>query len=229
MATAPTRQEIAPVSRRLAVVADRLARVYGVPQRRRRDPLSELVMTVLSQATSDLNSGRAYRDLTTAFPTWEAASRAGARRITRAIRVGGLARTKGRRIAAILDAVRRREGCLDLRSLRRLSPVEADRRLCGLPGVGRKTRACVLLFACGHPAFPVDTHVHRIVRRLGLVPDRASAEAAHDRLAPAVPAQRALDLHLNLIRLGREVCRPRDPRCAACPLRRVCLHAREAA
>ena len=213
------------LSQRLSVIAERLAGAYGRPRRRRSDPLSELIGTVLSQNTSDVNSGRAWRSLRAAFPSWAAVARARPPAIERAIRAGGLARTKSRRIRLVLRAVREREGSYDLRSLRGLSLAAAQQRLLGLPGVGPKTRACVLLFACGLPAFPVDTHVHRIVRRLGLVGERASAEAAHARLEPAVPPARALDLHLNLIRLGRELCRPRAPRCERCPLHRLCPHA----
>jgi len=219
---------MARLSRRLSVIAERLSRVYGRPRRRRSDPLSELIETVLSQNTSDVNSARAFRSLRAAYPTWAAVARAPAAGIERAIRGGGLARTKSRRIRLVLRAVREREGRYDLTSLRGLPLAAAQERLLGLPGVGPKTRACVLLFACGLPAFPVDTHVHRIVRRLGLVEARASAEAAHARLEPAVPPSRALDLHLNLIRLGRELCRPRAPRCERCPLRRLCPHAANA-
>lgn len=210
-------------------LARRLAVRYGVPSRRRADPLDVLIETVLSQNTSDVNSGRAFRSLKAAWPSWPLAAQAPRPALERAIRSGGLARLKSRRILQVLAALRRREGSYDLRVLRRLSPSAAERRLAGLPGVGPKTRACVLLFGCGHPAFPVDTHVHRIVRRLGLAPERASAEQAHARLAPAVPPRGALGLHLNLIRLGRELCRPRQPLCGACPLRRVCAYARRAA
>ncbi|MBI3932521.1 MAG: endonuclease III [Acidobacteria bacterium] len=222
-----------PLRRRLLTVARRLSTVYGRPRRRRSDPMDTLVETVLSQNTSDVNSARAFRSLKAAFPTWEAMARARPARLERAIRVGGLARTKSRRLVRLLADLRarggespRRGGDFDLRGLRRLPRAEADASLRGLTGVGPKTRACVLLFACGQPAFPVDTHVHRIVRRLGLVPDGATAERAHALLDPAVPAMRALDLHLNLIRLGREVCRPRAPRCLACPLRSHCRFAR---
>lgn len=219
----------AALSRRLADVDRRLARTYGRPRRSRRDPLDTLVETVLSQHTSDVNSGRAFASLKGAFPTWERAAAAPQPALEDAIRVGGLARVKSVTIARLLAEVRRREGGYDLRPLQRLPHADACERLAGLPGVGPKTRACVLLFACGQPAFPVDTHVHRIVRRLGLVPDRASAAAAQGALEPATPAEHALPLHLNLIRLGREVCRPREPRCPACPLRPVCAHAKEAA
>jgi endonuclease-3 len=220
------RASLPPLTRRLSNVADRLAGVYGRPRRRLTDPLSDLIGTVLSQNTSDLNSGRAYRSLRAAFPTWAAVARARPRDVERAIRVGGLARTKSRRIVSILRDVRAREGRYDLGSLRRLDHAAADGRLRGLRGVGPKTRACVLLFAAGHPAFPVDTHVHRIARRVGLVPETANAERTHAILEPVVPEGRALDLHLNLIRLGREICRPSSPRCPRCPLRAVCRHAR---
>jgi len=217
-----------PLRRELLAIARRLGRQFGVPRRRLTDPLDELIQTVLSQNTSDLNSGRAFRSLKAAFPTWDGLARARPAAVEEAIRVGGLARTKSRRILQILAAVRRREGGFDLRRLRRLDPPGARRRLEGITGVGPKTQACVLLFACRKPAFPVDTHVHRIVGRLGLVPPRASAARAQALLEPHVPEARALDLHLNLIRLGREVCRPRAPQCGRCPLRRRCAHAREA-
>jgi endonuclease-3 len=217
------------LARRLDGIARRLAARYGVPRCRLDDPLDALIQTVLSQNTSDLNSGRAFRALKAAYPSWPEAARARPAALERAIRTGGLARLKSRRILRILALLREREGRLDLRSLRRAAPAEAEARLRGLPGVGPKTRACVLLFGCGHPAFPVDTHVHRIVRRLGLVPERAGAERAHALLAPRVPVARALDLHLNLIRLGRELCRPRAPLCARCPLRATCTFGRRAA
>jgi endonuclease-3 len=142
--------------------------------------------------------------------------------------VGGLARLKSRRILGLLREVRRREGRYGLARLRRLGAAEARRSLEGLRGVGPKTRSCVLLFACQKPAFPVDTHVHRIMGRMGLVPAGASAEKTQALLEPHVPPARALDLHLNLIRLGREVCRPRRPLCPLCPLRRRCREGRRA-
>jgi endonuclease-3 len=207
---------------RLAALGARLRARYGRPRRRRSDPLDELVRTVLSQNTSDLNSERAFRSLTDAFAGWDAVACASPARVEAALRSGGLARVKSARILELLRRVRAREGGYHLRALRRLDPHAADERLRGLPGVGPKTRACVLLFACGHPAFPVDTHVHRIVLRLGLVPPRTTAARAHELPAPAVPPRHALDLHLNLIRLGREICRPRAPRRAECPLIYYC-------
>jgi endonuclease-3 len=223
MARAAAPRRAAPaLERRLLRIADRLARAYGRPRRGRSDPLDSLIETVLSQNTSDVNSGRAFASLKAAFPTWQKAAVARPRALERAIKSGGLARTKSRRILKLLAAIREREGRLDLAGLRRLDAAAADARLRGLPGVGPKTRACVLLFALGKHAFPVDTHVHRLARRLGLVPERSSAEAAHELLAPAVREGRALDLHLNLIRLGREVCRARSPLCGACALGPLC-------
>src|SRR5262245_45431285 len=153
---------MASLSRRLAQVAERLAAAYGRPRRRLSDPLDTLVETILSQNTSDRNSLRAFESLKRTFPSWGRLARAHPERVERAIRGGGLARIKSRRLLAVLQAVKAREGRHDLRVLRRLAPQAAAERLAGLPGVGPKTRACVLLFACGHPAFPVDTHVHRI-------------------------------------------------------------------
>ncbi len=223
-AAPPPRPEATTRGARLSRVAQRLAARYGRPRRPRRDPLDELLLTILSQATSDLNCERAYASLRAAFPTWAAVASAPRAEVEEAIRSGGLGRLKSARLQAVLRALAAREQGYDLRGLRRLTPAAAEARLRGLPGVGPKTRACVLLFACGLPAFPVDTHVHRIVRRLGLVPARAGAARAQALLEPHVPARHdvALGLHLNLIRLGRELCRPRAPRCADCPLRREC-------
>jgi endonuclease III len=219
---AAPRRAARTLEQRLRMLADRLAGVYGRPRRAAGDPLDCLVETVLSQATSDTNSARAFLALKEAFPSWERAAEARPRALEHVIRSGGLARMKSRRIHAMLRAVRAREGRYDLGALRRLPVAAAEARLVGLPGVGPKTRACVLLFALRKHAFPVDTHVHRLARRLGLVPARSSAEAAHALLAPAVARGRALELHLNLIRHGREVCRARQPRCGACALRAAC-------
>jgi endonuclease-3 len=218
-----------PLRSRLKRVADGLARRWGRPRRALAPPLDALVETILSQNTSDLNSGRAFAALRAAYPRWDAAARARVASLERVIRPGGLAHIKSRRIHLALLAVKRRAGRYDLGMLRRLPPGAAEDFLRGLPGVGPKTRACVLLFGCGHPAFPVDTHVHRIARRAGLVPPRASAERAHEILGAAVPAGRHLDLHLNLIRLGRELCRPGVPRCGECPIRGECRHGSRAA
>jgi endonuclease-3 len=219
----------APLEIRLRRIADRLASHHGRPRRRLARPLDTLVETILSQNTSDTNSGRAFAALKAAYPSWERAARAPVARLERVIRHGGLAATKSRRIRLVLAAVKARSGRYDLSWLRRMDPAAADGWLQGLPGVGPKTRACVLLFACGHPAFPVDTHVHRIARRAGLIAARTTAERAHLVLGAAVPPGRHLDLHLNLVRLGRERCRARAPECRGCPIRPQCDHGRRAA
>jgi endonuclease-3 len=186
------------------------------------DPLDELVLTVLSQHTSDLNAERAFASLRTAFPTWEDVVAAPVPLLTDAIRAGGLANTKAPRIQAILRAIHEREGAYDLSVLTTLADREARVYLTSLPGVGPKTAAVVLSFALGRDAIPVDTHVHRTSRRLGLVPMKASAEAADRLLHELVPDGLRTPLHVALIRLGREICKAPTPRCGVCPLRDLC-------
>ncbi|HKQ97966.1 MAG TPA: endonuclease III, partial [Candidatus Polarisedimenticolia bacterium] len=185
-----------------------------------------LVLTILSQNTSDTNSERAFDALKARFPDWEAAARAPRRAIEAAIRPGGLARTKSRVIRDVLTAIEAERGSFDLGFLGRLPVAEATRWLTGHRGVGEKTAACVLLFALGRPAFPVDTHVHRVTRRLGWLPGDADPDEAHRRLAALVPARRYYEVHVNLVTLGRRTCRARRPACESCPLRPECRHAR---
>jgi len=183
--------------------------------------LEELVLTVLSQHTSDVNAGRAFDSLRTAFPSWEDVVRAPTRVVADAIRSGGLADTKAPRIQAILREVAER-GAFDLSFLAGLSDDEARAELMSLPGVGPKTAAVVLSFSLGRDAMPVDTHVHRVTRRLGLVPQKASAERADRILHDLVPEGLRTPLHVALIRLGREICKAPTPRCAICPLKDIC-------
>jgi endonuclease-3 len=215
----------APTSsrRRVRAVHRRLLRRFG-PLRppRRTDPLEELILTILSQNTSDANSGRAYAALRERFPTWEALAAARPAEVARAIRVGGLANVKAPRILAVLREIRRRQGRLDLSWMHRAGDAEVTGYLRSLPGVGPKTAAIVLAFSLGRPALPVDTHVHRVVRRLGLVPPRASAEAAHRVLEGLAPPELKVELHVGLIRLGREICKAGRPRCERCPLADLC-------
>ncbi|HSL09879.1 MAG TPA: endonuclease III [Actinomycetota bacterium] len=186
------------------------------------DALDELILTVLSQHTSDLNAERAFRSLRAAFPTWTDVVAAPVPLLTDTIRAGGLANTKAPRIQAILRAVHDREGAYDLSSLRAMSDGQARAYLTSLPGVGPKTAAVVLSFALGRDAIPVDTHVHRTSRRLGLVPTKTSAEAADRLLHALVPDGSRTSLHVALIRLGREICKAPTPRCHVCPLRDLC-------
>lgn len=212
-----------PDRRRLHTIVRRLERRFGALEPpRATDPLEELVWTVLSQHTSDANAERAFRALRVAFPTWERVLAARTPELARAIRSGGLANTKAARIRAILCEIAEREGRLDLSRLRGMPDEEVRAYLTRLPGVGPKTAAVVMAFALGRDAIPVDTHVLRVSRRLGLVPAKASAERAHDLLHELVPDALKTPLHVGLIRLGREVCVARRPRCGECPLADLC-------
>jgi endonuclease-3 len=206
---------------------DALHRLYGTPRIRRRPPLDELVLTILSQNTSDTNRDRAFAALRRRFPTWEAVAMAPRERIEEAIRPGGLARIKSAVIRDTLRAIRSERGRLDLEFLRRLPAAEALGWLRRFRGVGEKTAACVLLFSCGLTAFPVDTHIHRVTRRLGWIPNSSDAAKAHRRLADLIPVRRYLTAHVNLITLGRRLCRPSRPQCPACPLRGQCRFSRK--
>ncbi|MCS6817839.1 MAG: endonuclease III [Blastocatellia bacterium] len=209
-------------------ILEHLKATYGTPRLRRdRDPLDTLIETVLSQSTNDRNRDRAFARLKARFPTWEAVRRAPTREIAAAIRVGGLARIKSARIKRILQEIERRTGALDLSVLCRMPLDEALEFLRSLDGVGPKTAACVLLFACGRPVFPVDTHIRRVAGRLGLIPPRCSDERAHEQLGRLIPTRHYYAAHINLIRLGRDVCRPRNPRCEACCLVQYCAYAHE--
>jgi endonuclease III len=209
--------------RRVRAIVRRLERRFGalVPPRA-ADPLDELILTVLSQHTSDVNADRAYASLRAAFPTWAAVVDAPEPAVADAIRSGGLANTKAPRIQAILLEVHDREGAYDLSRLRDVSDADARAYLTSLPGIGPKTAAVVLSFALGRDAIPVDTHVHRVARRLGLVPPKATAEQADRLLHDLVPEGLRTRLHVGLIRLGREICKAPTPRCNVCPLKELC-------
>ncbi|HEY6565937.1 MAG TPA: endonuclease III [Actinomycetota bacterium] len=187
------------------------------------DPLDELVLTVLSQHTSDLNAERAFADLRAAFPDgWQQIVDASSGQVADAIRHGGLANSKAPRIQSILREIRDREGAFDLSRLRAMGDGEARAYLMSLPGIGPKTAAVVLSFALGRDAIPVDTHVHRVTKRLGLIPPKASAERADRVLHDLVPDGLRTPLHVAFIRLGREICKAPTPRCAQCPLKDLC-------
>jgi len=209
-----------------AEVHDRLRKHYGeAPPRPLQDPLSELIQTVLSQNTADVNSDRAYASLLERFGgDWEAVRAAPVDQIADAIRHGGLAEIKAARIKSILDEIAQRAGELDLGFLRELPLDEGRAFLRALGGVGPKTAACVLLFACGKPAMPVDTHVHRVSQRIGLVPPKANPEQANTLLEEMVDPELVYSFHMQLIRHGREICKAQRPRCAACPVLALCVY-----
>jgi endonuclease III len=201
----------------------RLLDSYGAPPPQApADPLRELITTMLSQHTSDVNSARAFAALLQRFGSLDAVRRAAVEEIEAAIRSGGLARTKAPRIKRVLEQLHSERGRLDLDFLGELPVSEARRYLTSLGGVGPKTAACVLLFALGKPAIPVDTHVHRVSRRLGLIGPRASAQQAQLLLEAIVPPDQAYNFHVNLIRHGRRTCRAQRPLCTACPLEDIC-------
>jgi endonuclease III len=200
-----------------------LKRSYGpLDPGRRLEPLEELVLTILSQNTSDVNSGRAFSALRGRYPTWESLASARARDLARVIRPGGLSNVKAPRILAVLREIQTREGDFDLSWMRDASDREVMEYLTSLTGVGPKTAACVLAFSLGRPSLPVDTHVHRVASRLGLVPPRATAAQAHALLEAAVPPRLRVSMHVGLIRLGREICKAGRPLCEACPLQDLC-------
>jgi endonuclease III len=204
-------------------VNQRLLDHYGRPQwAATYAPLDELVGTILSQHTSDINSDRAFASLKHAFGTWEAVRDAPVEELIDAIRAGGLAVVKAQRIQAVLRTLTSAEGRVELPDLARMSRKDSVAFLTGLPGVGRKTAACVLLFGAHIAAMPVDTHVHRVARRLGLVPGGATPEATADALEAALDPRQYYAFHVNLIRLGREICKAPRPRCELCPLNARC-------
>jgi endonuclease-3 len=201
---------------------------YGVPRRRpERDLIAGLVRTILSQNTTDTNSAEAYERLRERFEDWGDVETANVRSIEAAIRSGGLARTKAGRIRRMLREIRSREGSLDLGVLRSMGTEDVIAYLVSIDGVGAKTAACVALFDLGRDVMPVDTHVHRVIGRTGVVGSPRTREKTYRALKDLVPEGKSLSLHVNLIRLGRELCRPRDPRCGECPISRDCALARE--
>jgi endonuclease-3 len=208
-----------------AEIVARLSSLYGEPVwRPHGDPMTELVLTILSQNTSDANSGRAFMRLKERFPSWEAVMEAPLDEIESAIAVGGLAKQKAPRIQASLRAVCEARGGWDLEFLRDLPLDEAKAWLRALSGVGPKTAACVLMFALGRPALPVDTHVFRVAQRLGLVPLKAGPEKAHDILEALLEPDEVYPFHISLIKHGRRLCRAQRPLCSGCPLLDGCPH-----
>ena len=214
-----------PLRDRVARITARLRDVYGRHNPRpSTHPTDSLIATILSQHTSDINSGRAFVALKTRYPTWEEVAAADPEELADTIRSAGLGRLKAQRIQAALATIEERAGTMDLAFLHDLSLPEARVALAGVPGVGPKTAACVLLFACGHPALPVDTHIHRVAGRLGLIEAGTTANRAHDVLESVVPPEDVYDFHVNLIAHGRRVCTARRPHCEICVLQDCCRY-----
>ena len=206
-----------------------LNEVYGRPVwRSHGSPLDELIATILSQATADVNTARAYAALTARFPDWTSVMNAPPDEVIAAIRSAGLAQTKGPRIQNALRHILRQRGELSLDFLADMPLQEALNWLTAIDGVGPKTASIVLLFALGRPAFPVDTHVYRVGGRLGLIPPGQNAAKAHVTLAELGAPETYYPMHINLIRHGREICRARFPQCHICPLQDQCDYYRAA-
>jgi endonuclease-3 len=204
-------------------VHKRLLDFYGEPiWRNPLPPVDELVSTILSQNTNDVNRDRAFEALRTRFPTWEQVRDAPAPQIVAAIRPAGLANQKGPRIKQVLEEITKERGSLDLSFLSDLPLEDARAWLTKFKGVGPKTAAIVLLFSLDRPAFPVDTHIYRVTGRIGLRPERMTVEQAHQHLEQLFPHESFYAAHLNIIRLGREICGARKPDCSKCPLNDLC-------
>lgn len=206
----------------LLQIEERLRERFSFPKREREDPIDVLIRTILSQNTSDANSHRAFANLKNRFPSWEALLKAPLEEIESAIRCGGISNIKAKRIKEILKRIKEERGSLTLSFLKDLTIDEARNYLLSLPGVGDKTASCVILFSFAKPAFPVDTHIHRIINRLGILGNDLSPQEISQLIESNLPEGLFLSLHLNLIRLGREICRPRNPKCQICPLKEFC-------
>jgi endonuclease-3 len=204
-------------------VYQRLYQVYGEPDwDTPSPPLDELVNTILSQNTNDRNRDLAYNRLRAQFPTWEAVRDADPQLVMEAIRPAGLANQKGPRIQTVLRQITAERGSLNLDFLYNLTPEQAYQWLVQFNGVGPKTASIVLQFSLSKPAFPVDTHVYRVSGRIGLRPEKMTVEQAHEHLARLFTPEQYGPGHLNLIRLGREICHARNPEHAICPVKDLC-------
>ncbi len=213
------------LSRRALKVHEKLLEAFGQPTwRTPLPPIDELVSTILSQNTNDLNRDRAFNSLRAKFPTWERVRDARTEAVIAAIRTAGLANQKGPRIQQVLRAITKERGDLDLSFLKDLPLEEARTWLTKFNGVGPKTAAIVLCFSLDRPAFPVDTHIYRVTGRIGLRPATLTVEQTHPYLESLLPPETYYAAHLNLIRLGREVCHARKPDCPHCPIRRLCSY-----
>jgi len=187
-----------------------------------RDPIDVLIGTILSQNTSDANSGKAFASLKASFNSWEAVASAPAEHIAQVIQSGGLSQIKAVRIKQVLEQIEKEQGRISLDSLKSINMAEAEAYLVRLPGVGHKTASCVLLFSLGKPSLPVDAHIFRVAKRLELIDSRVSIEKAHSLLQEQIPPSKVYEFHVHMIEHGRRICRARQPRCDRCILRGAC-------
>jgi len=210
-------------SERALAIHQKLVEFYGYPDwRNPLPPLDELVSTILSQNTNDVNRDRAFDALTARYSSWEEVRDADEQDVIDTIRPAGLANQKGPRIQKILTQITEQKGSLDLSFLGEMQTEDARQWLLQFKGVGPKTAAIVLQFSLGKPAFPVDTHVYRVTGRIGIRPEKMSADQAHNYLEDLLPEETYFPAHLNIIRLGREICHARKPDCEQCPLNGMC-------
>lgn len=212
-----------PPAEKVGPVYDALAACYGeLEWRPRIDPLSELILTILSQHTSDLNRDRAFGSIRERFPTWEEVRDAPAGELAQAIMSGGLANIKAPRIQEVLRQISAERGALNLDFLYETPVEEAKKWLASFKGVGPKTAACVLMFACGMPVLPVDTHVYRVSQRIGLIGAKTNAERAHTELEELVEPDKRYSFHIYLITHGRQICKAQRPLCEICVVSQWC-------
>lgn len=217
------RRQVEPLRTKAAKIDVILTSLYGRKEIEcDEDPMDTLVETILSQNTTDKNSHKAFQILKRAYPKWELLIDENPKRVAGLIRTGGLADIKAGRILDALAFIKKARGELRLDFLRDLTPSEAEGWLAQMKGVGPKTRGIVLLFALRMPAFPVDTHIHRVTKRLGLIGRKTSREMAQEELADIVPSAEYYNFHINLIEHGRAVCQARKPMCGACRIRKHC-------
>ena len=209
--------------KRTSKIVLELEKEFGVPEGKNRlDPLSNLILTILSQNTNDRNRDAAYLKLKERFSTWQDVMRGDVKQIEKAIQCGGLAKQKSERIQNILNWINCEYGSLNLDSICDEKPDEIIEKFTKLKGIGIKTISVVLMFSCGVDIFPVDTHVHRICRRLGLVANNTTAEKTFYLMKSQVPKNKSYSLHMNLLKLGRTICLARNPKCDKCPINHLC-------
>lgn len=210
------------------IISDTLEDLFGVPTRRgTRDVLESLILTILSQNTTDISRDKGYAALKERFPTWEDVLQADVKAIENAIRIAGLGPQKSQTIKNFLTWLQAERGELSLEFIHDMETEDALELLCQHKGIGIKTASVTLSFACGREVFPVDTHILRISKRFGLIPANCSAEKAHKALPPIVPPGKAYPFHMNLIYFGRKICNARKPLCERCPLTAHCLYFKE--